>query len=223
MIEYLNPQGSLEWHDARRGVLTASAFRVARSRNRNGEFTNAAHRLAMNLAREQLGGVTPEGFQNDAMRLGSEQEAYALAAYENERFEFPQKVGLFTTDDRLLGCSPDGLINTDGGIEVKTMVGTETLMRAYVNEDISEYKDQCIGGMLLLNRKWWDLCLWWHEMEKLKVIRIARDEAEIQALNSDLHEFMQIVNHYKTKLDPASQPNHNGHVLLSTVEMKCHD
>ena len=221
MIEYLNPQGSDEWLDARRGVLTASNFRVARARLKNGGFTADAHKLAMDIAREQLGGTSSRKYQSEAMRIGSEEEANAFAEYENQRFEFPEKVGLITTDDRLYGCSPDGLVGDDGGIEIKTMVSSETLFRCWAECNIEEYKDQCLGAMWLFDRQWWDVCLWAYDMSQpLKIIRIERCEPEIETLVEDLDRFMQLINQYKQQIDASAPAYFNGHVLMDTVESK---
>lgn len=221
MIEYLNAQSTDEWLDSRRGVLTASNFKTARSRTRKGEFTLEAQKLAMNIAREQLGGISPRKYQNDAMRIGKEEEENAFAEYENQRFEFPKQAGLITTDDRLFGCSPDGVVGRDGGIEIKTMVSSETLFKCWGDGDIDEYKDQCLGAMWLLDREWWDLCLWAYDMpDPLKIIRIWRNEKEEFSLLLDLAVFMDLVNEYKFKLKKDAEPYFNGHILMDRVESR---
>lgn len=221
MIEYLNPQGSDEWIDSKRGVLSASNYRITRERTKKGDFTAPAHKLAMDIAREQLGGISGRKYQSYQMKLGQEEEENAFAEYENQRFEFPRHVGLITTDDRLYGCSPDGLVGDDGGIEIKTMVSSETLLKCWAGGDISDYKDQCLGAMWLLNRQWWDVCLWAYDMpEPLKIIRIERNEVEIENLTEDLDQFMRLVNTYKKMIDPNAPDYFNGHELMQTVEHK---
>lgn len=221
MIEYLNEQGSDEWIDARRGVMTRSVAKIARERTKKGEFTAASRLLAQDIAREQLGGISSRKYQSYQMRLGQEEESNAFAEYENQRFEFPKQTGLITTIDRLYGCSPDGLVGSDGGIEIKTMVSSDSLFSYWATGDVSEFKDQCLMAMWLLNRQWWDVCLWAYDMpEKLKIVRIERHEPEIETLIEDLDRFMQLVNQYKKMINSASIDYHNGHVLAETVESR---
>lgn len=154
----------------------------------------------MDTARERAGGSAPAKFQNAAMRTGTEQEPIARAAYERKTGNLVEEVGFFTTEDGLFGLSPDGLIDDDGVLEIKTMVSSDTLFTAMADGDISGYIDQCLGYLLFLGRKWVDLVLWAPDIELMKIIRIERNENEIEALESDLMEFARSVNGYESKL-----------------------
>src|SRR5690606_5325291 len=94
----------------------------------------------------------------------------------------------------------DGLVGDDGIIEIKTMVSSDTLFTAFVNGDISAYTDQCNGAMWLLGRKWVDLILWVHDLQRMKIIRIERDDDEIEALEADLMEFERSVTRHQKSL-----------------------
>jgi exodeoxyribonuclease (lambda-induced) len=155
---------------------------------------------ARDIARERMGGTSPSKFQNAAMRTGTEQEPKARAMYEARTGYMVDEVGLYVTEDRLFGCSPDGLINDDGTLEVKTMYSSDTLFQAVVDGDLSEYMDQCIGYHWLLARRWVDLALWIHDMERLIVIRIERDEQAVEALEADLVDFSKLVDQQEQKL-----------------------
>lgn len=241
-------QGSDDWLQWRRGVITGSRFKDARdwgdgltsqqriyvNAKRNGvEEKNAlalagykaspkseavsdaikngtqkiwggkAIAYAMDLARERIGGKAPAKFSNAAMREGTEQEPYARAAYEAKTGEMVEEVGFYITEDKVFGLSPDGLINSDGVQEIKTMVSSDTLFKAVADGDISEYEDQCYGYLWLLGRAYVDLCLWIPDLQKLIVKRIERDEEKIQALEDDLLEFAKLVKEYETKLSKA--------------------
>ena len=81
------------------------------------------------------------------------------------------------------------------------MVSSQTLFKAMVDGDISEYRDQCLFAMWMLRLDWVDLCLWAPDLPNpLLVIRINRDEAEIQGLEDDLMAFDKMVNEYEEKL-----------------------
>lgn len=196
-------QHSPEWFAARKGRITGSRFKDARDRLKSGAPSKACIAYAMDVARERCGGKAPEKFQNAAMRFGTEQEPLARQAYEEATGNLVEEVGFIVDEEGHFGLSPDGLIGDDGVLEVKTMVGSETLFTAVADGDISEYIDQCNGYLWLLGRKWVDLCLWAPDLGILKIIRITRNEAAIEALESDLMAFAKTVREYESKLRKA--------------------
>jgi predicted phage-related endonuclease len=203
MIHHQHEQGSDEWLQARRGVITGSRFKDARDKLKSGAPSKAALSYAMDLARERLGGLAPSKFQNAAMRTGTEQEPIARAMYERRTGNLVDEVGFFTTDDGLFGLSPDGLIDDDGVLEIKTMVSSDTLFTAVADGDILAYTDQCNGYLWLLGRKWVDLVLWVPDMQQMLIKRIERDEAAIESLGDDLMAFSKLVTDYGNKLRDA--------------------
>lgn len=200
-------QGSQEWLDARRGVITGSRFKDARDKLKNGQPSKACIDYARDLARERLGGIAPAKFQNAAMRTGTEQEPFARAMYEAKTGYMVEEVGFFTTEDGCFGLSPDGLIDDDGVIEIKTMVSSDTLFTAVADHDLSAYMDQCLGYLWLLGRRWVDLVLWVPDLEHMTIHRIERDEEAIASLETDLIAFLQLVEKYEASLKEALNQN----------------
>jgi hypothetical protein len=80
------------------------------------------------------------------------------------------------------------------------MVGSTTLFDALVGGDISEYRDQCLMAMWLLRLKWVDVVLWAPDLSVLRVIRVNRDEAEIDAFAADMVAFDRLVENLRDKL-----------------------
>lgn len=208
MIHHQHDQGSPEWFAARRGVVTGSRFKDARDKLKNGQPSKACQEYAMDIARERAGGAAPAKFQNAAMRTGTEQEPVARFAYERRTGNLVEEVGFFTTDDRLFGLSPDGLVDDDGVIEIKTMVGSATLFTAVADGDVSAYMDQCLGYLWLLGRQWVDLILWAPDLRHMVIKRIDRDEAAIEALEADMIAFIKLVHQYEAALRAALSINH---------------
>lgn len=208
MISFSNhPQGSPEWIAERRGIVTGSRFKDAREKLKGGQPSKTCIAYAMDLARERIGGVAPSKFQNAAMRLGTEQEPLARMAYERRTGNLVNEVGFFYTDDRLFGGSVDGLIDDDGVLEIKTMVGSETLFTAVASGDVSAYMDQCLGYLWLLGRQWVDLVLWAPDFGHMVIRRITRDENAIEALEADLLAFAKLVQSYEDTLRTALAVN----------------
>jgi exodeoxyribonuclease (lambda-induced) len=200
-------QGSEAWLSARRGMVTGSRFKDCRDRLKNGNPSKACMDYARDVARERCGGQAPKKNQNSAMRVGVEQEPVARARYEAATGHMVEEVGFYVSDDGLFGLSPDGLIDDDGVLEVKTIVSSDTLFTALVDGDWSEYRDQCLGYLWLLGRQWVDLVLWVPDLDKggrqgLHIVHIDRSAHEdaIEKLEADLMKFAVLVDEFETKL-----------------------
>lgn len=207
MIHHDHEQGSEAWLAARKGCITGSRFRDCRDKLKSGQPSKACIGYAMDVARERVGGSAPQKFQNQAMRTGTEQEPIARKRYERKTGNLVEEVGFFTTEDRLFGLSPDGLIDDDGVLEIKTMVGSETLFAAMASGDLSAYMDQCLGYLWLLGREWVDLVLWAPDLDHMAIHRITRDENAIEELEADLMAFARLVTSYEKELRIALSAN----------------
>lgn len=170
-------------------------------------WSAAALGYAYDLAREREGGSAPEVYQNAAMRMGTVEEPVARLTYEAQTGEFVEEVGFAHTEDGKFGCSVDGLVRPKGMVEIKTMVSSATLFKAMIDGDISEYRDQCLFAMWLLGLEWCDLCLWAPDLKALHVIRIERDDNEIDALEQDLLAFDALVEQLRARMRAALRKN----------------
>lgn len=199
MIHHQHEQGSQEWLAARRGLITGSMFKVARDRLKNGSPSKACDQYAMDLAIERCGGTTPDKFQSYHMKQGQAQESAARAAYEAKTGNLVEEVGFFADEVGMYGCSPDGLIDSDGVLEIKTAVSSATFFQAS-GGDLSEYMDQCLGYLWMLDRAWVDLCIWRPDFQHLAIFRINKADkvAEIDALQKDLLAFADTVRLYES-------------------------
>jgi hypothetical protein len=150
-------QGSDIWWEARRGVPTASRFN--RILTPKGKLSAQADGLICDLIGELLSLIPPEGIENAttrAMRWGVETESEARAWYSLERGVDVQQVGFCISDDGKTGCSPDGLIGEDGGIEIKCpQAGTHV---AYLLDGglPADYAPQVHGSLITTGRKYWE-------------------------------------------------------------------
>jgi len=199
-VIYINhEQGSEDWLASRAGVITASRFKDVRDRLKNGSPSSKCAAYAAQVAVERIAGKpTDKFFENWQMREGKEQEQFARIAYEVQTGYMVNEVGFITTDDGLFGYSPDGEIDGDGLLEVKTILSSEVALRVCGHHDLSGYMDQCLGGLWLTGRKWIDLVIWCPALESigrhLTIHRIERDEEKIAALEQDLMSFLLLVD-----------------------------
>lgn len=199
-------QGSPEWKQARAGKVTASRAKDARDRLKSGAASGKQISYACQVALERVSHQPADAtFENWQMREGHIQEPIARAAYEQRTGNLVDEVGAFATDDDLFLYSPDGLIDGDGLLEVKTLFSPERIMTIVGNGDVSDFIDQCMFGLWLTGRKWIDLVVWVPALEHLSVKRIARDDDYIEAMEADLIAFAKLVTQYENTLRAAIQ------------------
>lgn len=144
------PQGSPEWLAARLGRMTASHAQAIATAGKG------LNTYALELAAERLTGQSVESWKgNSDTERGKELEDQARAMYEWERAEQVQQVGFIEYGD-YAGCSPDGLIGIDGGLEIKcpnSVNFMEVMTQGLVD---SKYEWQMQMNMLITGCKWWD-------------------------------------------------------------------
>lgn len=86
-------------------------------------------------------------------------EGFAREAYELETGNVVQQVGFITHPDfPSVGASPDGLIGTDGGLELKCPRSSAIHLERFLSGIPAEYIPQIQGCMWVTGRKWWHFC-----------------------------------------------------------------
>lgn len=199
-------QGSPEWKQARAGKVTASRAKDARDRLKSGAASGKQIAYACQVALERVSGQPADAtFENWQMREGHVQEPIARAAYERSTGNLVDEVGAFATDDDLFLYSPDGLIDGDGLLEVKTLFSPERIMTIVGDGDVSDFIDQCMFGLWLTGRQWIDLVVWVPSLEHLTIKRLARDDDYIEEMEADLIAFAKLVTQYENTLRAAIQ------------------
>jgi YqaJ-like viral recombinase domain len=154
-------QGSLEWLQARCGLLTASEMKLILTPTLKiaSNDKERAHLYEL-LAQRITHYVEPHYFSDDMIR-GQEDEIMARARYAKE-YAPVEEVGFITNDKWgfTLGYSPDGLVGADGLIECKSRrqkFQIQTICDFVpTNEIMPEYMMQCQTGMLVAERQWVD-------------------------------------------------------------------
>ncbi len=142
MIHHSVSQGSVQWHDIRSVMPTASNFdRLITPAKWEPAKGEAIRKFQLELLANRIFGVAPEDqFSSAAMEHGREWEPIARAAYEFERNVTIEEGGFFTDDTESYGASPDGLIGDDGLVEFKNPAGPHVHLAALL--DLSMYESQ---------------------------------------------------------------------------------
>lgn len=186
-------QQSEEWFAARLGKVTASRVADVIARTKSGPSASRANYMA-ELVAERLTGARGETFTNAAMQWGTDNEAEARMAYEFRTDATVEQVGfiLHPTID-MAGASPDGLVLTDGLVEIKcpnTATHIETLLTGSIP---GKYETQMLWQMACTGRSWCDFASFdprLPEEMRLFVKRFDRDDKRIAEMEEQVREFL---------------------------------
>lgn len=186
-------QGSQEWLAMRLGKVTASRVADVVARTKSGYGASRANYMAQLIA-ERLTGTAPDGFSNAAMQWGTDMEPQARAAYEFHTDADVVEIG-FVDHPKILmsGASPDGLVGTDGLVEIKcpnTATHLETLLTGTVP---TKYETQMFWQMACTGRMWCDFASYDPRLPPsmaLFVKRLEWDGARINELETEVKGFL---------------------------------
>jgi len=182
-------QGSDEWHDARRGIVTASVVgQLITEKTIKPASNDVSRAVTLKLVAERITGYTEPTYVSADMERGTFDEPIARAHYSEHIAPVTQVA--FMTEDRFgftLGFSPDGLVGSDGLIEIKSRRQKTQLKTILLDEVPAENMAQIQCGLLVSGRDWCDFVSWCGGMP-MWTIRVFPDQqwhdAIIQAVTT---------------------------------------
>ena len=192
-------QRTEQWHLERAGKFTGSKFCDVLARNKKtGQPLKAYHDLIWQIVVERMTGKAVEGPTGYALQWGTDVEPFARETYELETGNSVEEVGFIAHPDYpFAGASPDGLIGTDGGLEMKCPKSSAVHLERFISGVPEEYIPQIQGCMWVTGRKWWDFVSFdprMPESHRLLIIKVGRDDSYIQNLQEKVIEAESEVN-----------------------------
>lgn len=150
-------QGSDEWLEVRRGLLTASEMHLIVTPTLKAASNEKERIHLFELMAQRITGYVEPQYVSDAMLRGQEDEIYARAIYA-EKYGPVQEVGFITNDNFgfTLGYSPDGLVGDKGAIEIKSRSQKYQMQTILEWAVPSDYIIQVQTGLLVSRREWCD-------------------------------------------------------------------
>lgn len=148
-------QRSPEWYAARLGRLTSSCCGDAFARLKRGGWGASREKLIARLVCERLTGKSQDADIDRvrAVERGLQLEAEARMYYEAETGYLIEPVGCIQHDSLMASCSPDGLIDDDGILEIKCPSAATHL--EYLREALpDEYFLQIVHQCWIAGRQW---------------------------------------------------------------------
>lgn len=197
-------QGSPEWHAYRCGRVTASRVKDVVSKTAKGEWGAKRRDYAAELICERLTGVKAAGYTDALMQWGIDTEPQAREVYALVHDVEVTQVGTVEHPTLAWSCaSPDGLVGTDGLVEIKCPK-TATHLDTLQDEKIpGEYLKQMMWQMACTGRAWCDYVSFDPRLPgemQLYVQRVHRDEKVIAELTGHIVTFLDEVADTVAKL-----------------------
>jgi len=179
-------QGDDTWFALHCGIPSAGGFdRIMTPKTRKLSASSIDYRNR--LLADWLLGSRPDDVVSAWMARGKDLEARARAAYEWDHAAV-QEVGFILRDDRMVGCSPDGLVGDDGLIEIKVLSAANHV-GYLLGPGQEDYQTQVQGQLWLTDRQWCDRVTW-HPEWPMVVRRVERNDEYIADLAAAVDGFI---------------------------------
>ena len=196
-------QGSDAWFLMKLGKISGSRISDVLTEGRSGNESLTKKKYKNELIRERLTGKRIPSYKTPLMARGIELEPLARAFYEHTYQLMVDQVPFVDHPTiAMAGCSPDGLVGTDGLLEIKCPSPENHLGHLLENGQalIKTYYDQVQWQLVVTQRAWCDLISFDPEMPdhlKMFVVRILVDqdwkqkaEAAVIALNAEIETIL---------------------------------
>lgn len=186
-------QGTSEWLELRKGKVTASRVADILAKTKTGVSASRQNYL-IELALQRATGKIEPSYTNEAMQWGIDNEAQARVAYEVKSNQFVDQVPFIdhsNIDD--FGCSPDGLVNSDGLVEIKCPNSSTHWQYLKENAPPIKYYIQMQAQMACTNAEWCDFVSFdprMPERSQLLIVRVQREQEFIDAMEKEVKQFL---------------------------------
>jgi predicted phage-related endonuclease len=183
----MSEQGTPDWRQQRAGKLTASRFADVLG-------TKAARAKYMReIVFERAAGVARHEVSSKSLSWGHDVEPFQREAFELETGLVVRQSGfLLHAAYPFIGASPDGLIDPDGGLEMKSPHDEAVHVQTLLEGMPAEHMPQVQGNMAVTGRSWWYFTSYdprQAERFRLHVERVPRNETYIANLIGELRQF----------------------------------
>jgi len=181
-------QGDPVWDQNRCGKPTTSRFgEIVTS---TGKISDSREGYIKELACEAVAGRSENNFTSYRMKKGSEMEEESRQVYAMTHDDLDvYQVGFVYKDERkMFGCSPDALVDPNGGFETKDAKFSIQYDRLMSGKMVTSHIPQVQGGLYVCEREWWDFQSYCSGLPEL-CIRNYRNEEWIKIFTEEIERF----------------------------------
>jgi hypothetical protein len=207
-------QGTPEWHDLRRGVLTSTAIRTLITPTGKLADNDKTRAHVYEVAAQRITGRTEDNYMSFDMMRGHVEEILARDLYSHT-YEPVTQCGFITNDSLgfTVGYSPDGLAGEDGVIEIKSAKAKIQVQRIADGAMPTEHIAQVQTGLWVTGRKWCDFISYSNGMAMM-VVRVNADPAYHALIEQAAQAFEAKVS----EVIAAYERNSDGMIMADYIE-----
>jgi putative phage-type endonuclease len=198
-IYHYFPQRDREWYAIRAGIPTASEMsKIITSGGKDPSkarpSTQAGAYMNLKLAEWILGMPIQNDYESEHMVRGQENEPVACSAFEFQTGLTTTEVGFVTTDDGMMGASPDRLVGDHRLLEIKCPA-IQTHIGYLLDNDklIEEYRVQVQSQLMVCDDREMSHMVAWNEKLPTLVLDVPRDEDFIAKIRAASTAFVQVM------------------------------
>jgi len=153
-----------------------------------------AETYALELVHQKLG-VPKDDYTTFEMQWGKDNEPFAVEIYEKTKFKevTHRNERLFHPEYDFISGETDGLVGTDGIVEVKCPNSANHVKNLLYGYQVEEYKYQIQGYLWIFGRNWCDFISFDprfpKDAHKISVHYVERDQAIIDLMEERCLEF----------------------------------
>lgn len=201
-------QGTPEWHELRRGVLTSTAIKTLITPTGKLADNDKTRAHVYEVAAQRITGRTEDTYLSFDMMRGHTEEMLARPLYARH-YSPVTECGFITNNSLgfLVGYSPDGLVGEDGLIEIKSAKAKIQVERITNGGMPNEHYAQVQTGLWVTGRKWCDFISYSNGM-KMMVVRVNVDPAYHALIEQAAVAFEAKVNEVITAYLANAHPFH---------------
>ena len=199
-------QGTDEWLQARAGILTASTIgQLITAKTIKPAMNDRSRGLCQTLIAERITGHVEPVFPNRAMTRGTLLEPEARRIYAEQTGQDVTEVGFarLDTDTYTLGSSPDGLVDDDGGIEIKSP-SAKVHVSTVLSGTIPDYNRAQVQAFLHVTGRAWCDFISYLPGEPLCIIRDHPDPRWQNAIRSAAEQFEETARNATARYETAT-------------------
>lgn len=190
-------QGTPEWHQLRLGKVTASRVADILAKTKTGASASRGNYL-IELALQRVTKTIEGSYTNAAMEWGTQTEPQARVAYEVKTGNFVDQIA-FVDHPTIVGfgCSPDGLVGSDGLIEIKCPNSATHWSYIKANEPPNKYFIQMQAQMAVTGTRWCDFVSFdprMPERSQLLIVHVPIDREFILYMEAEIKQFLSEVD-----------------------------
>lgn len=182
-------QGSQEWFMLKLGVISASnAAKVVAKKDSETRLTYMSELVSQVCTGDQ------EEINSKYLDWGNQYESAARSSYEfQEGVLVTQVPFVFKDDKHREGCSPDGIVTNEKGVEIKCPYNPVHYIKFLTEDKIkSEYDWQTQYTLRVMDADEWDFVQYHPNMKKspLKVLNVKRNDEKQKTFDDAVPQFI---------------------------------